>query len=90
MFKFRFASDVDTRDKESWFRFWEVLGAITAMCIRNGKAGSWSGLGKTNTSPMNFEVEMCIKVSSGAGGRIVVEMGQVEDDQNAPSSITEQ
>lgn len=37
------------RNVGSWFAIWETAVAITAMCIRQGKGGSWEGLGKFGT-----------------------------------------
>ena len=34
------------RNAGSWYEIWETAVAITAMCIRQGKGGSWVGLGK--------------------------------------------
>lgn len=50
----KFASGSISIDTENWYKLWEVATAITAMCIRSGKAGSWSGLGKTNPCPVTL------------------------------------
>ena len=52
--KVRFDSSLHTIDSGTWYKSWEVATAITAMCIRSGKAGSWSGLGKMNPNPVNL------------------------------------
>lgn len=54
MTKITAASDFHSKDDETSYKLWEVATAITAMCIRSGKAGSWRGLGKMKILCSNF------------------------------------
>ena len=56
MTKVTAASGFHSKDDEISYKLWEVATAITAMCIRSGKAGSWSGLDKTTTRRTKLEL----------------------------------
>ena len=47
------STDYDAVDFSSWYRFWEAAVAINAMCVRDGKAGSWEGIGESNMLPFS-------------------------------------
>lgn len=67
------------RNSGSWYVIWETAVAITAMCIRQGKGGSWEGLGKSGKFSSDFSGVCVVNVLlSGATQSLTVSMGKAE------------
>ena len=60
----------------NWYQIWEAAAAVTAMCVRQGKGGTWEGLGKLRSSgDSRFFVA---DIFPGAAQTLVVEVGKAE------------
>ena len=67
----------------SWYKIWEAAVAITAICVRKGKAGYWEGVGKSTISLRIFVKFPVLILCQGETGTLTVEVGKAR-----PASVS--